>query len=234
MYFNKLNKNIQYYIASHILQKSKEFLMIYGFDITDEMEKIAKNHIENHIPLSKIFQTKAFWKHDFFTNENTLDPRPETESIIELFQSHNHTNVTIVEFGVGTGAVLLSIMADNPSIKGIGIDISSAALKVCEYNAKKIDVKPILKCMDLKDFHEPADILISNPPYLTEEEIVENPVLQYDPHIALYGGIDGLDCYRAILEVVKRCNFTHIYLEVPPKRQSIVQEMFKDFNVYIV
>lgn len=232
--FSSLKYSIQLYIASKILKQTKESLIINGFSITDEMENIAAIHITEHKPLSKIFQTKSFWKDDFLTNEHTLDPRPETENLIELFNSHNHQNVSVVEFGIGTGAILLSIMKDNPNITGIGIDISLNALQVCEQNAKKLNLKPRLIHMDLNDFNETADILISNPPYLTQEEIDENPVLRYDPHIALYGGHDGLKYYNDILEVCKRCKFKHIYLEVPPLRMNKVKKMFSDYNVFFI
>lgn len=235
MYFKRLNKNLQLYIASMVLNQTKTNLIVNGFIINEQMEAIAQDHLLNHKPLSKIFNTKAFWKNDFYTNEFTLDPRPETEALIELFLFHNHKNVTVLDVGVGTGAILLSLMLENSTINGIGIDISQQTLNVCEKNAKKFNLKPTLQCMSVENCNIKANILISNPPYLTAEEIHSSIELQYDPYIALYGGENGLKVYEQLLELAKRCKFEYIYLEVPPKRQQIVQHMFSDFNhVYIL
>lgn len=236
MYFKKLNYNLQLYVASKVLKKSKEYLMINKFDVNESMEKIAYDYLINNKPLSKIFKVKPFWKNEFFTNKYTLDPRPETEALIELILSHNHFNVTVVDLGVGTGAILLTLMKELKNIKGIGIDISEEALKVCKKNAKRMKLNPTLKCMDLQDFDEEASILVSNPPYLTKNEINDNfQVLKYDPFLALYGGEDGLEVYRKILNVIKKGKFTHIYLEVPENKLFEVKKIFKNIsNIYFV
>ena len=235
MYFDRLNYNIQLYIASKVLNKTKEHLMVYGFGTTFEMEEIATRHIIEHIPLSKIFNEKYFWKHCFYTNEHTLDPRPETEDLIELIISHGHTNVSLLELGVGTGAVILSLMCELTLSRAIGIDISTDALNVCKRNADTMNVNPILLKNDwLNDFNEPMDILVSNPPYLLRSEIDENiHFLRYDPDLALYGGDDGMKFYEQIAD--KQHLFKYIYLEVPDVRKQQVMELFKNHgNCYII
>jgi release factor glutamine methyltransferase len=235
MYFNQLNYNIQLYIASKVLNRTKEDLMIYSFDVTLEMENIAKNHIVNYVPLSKIFNEKYFWKNCFYTNEYTLDPRPETESLIELIISHEHDNVSLLELGVGTGAVILSLMQEIRTFRAIGIDISIDALEVCRCNADSMNLSPILMQNDwLNGFDEPMNILVSNPPYLLRSEIDENiHFLRYDPDIALYGGEDGMVFYKQIAD--KQHLFKYIYLEVPDVRKQKVMELFKNHgNCYII
>jgi release factor glutamine methyltransferase len=157
--------------------------------------------------------------------------------LVEQVLQHTDAPTTIVECGVGTGAVLLSLMYEMPLCKGIGIDISEKAIEVCRQNAAKLNLNPQLYCMDMADFYYdlPA-ILVSNPPYLTNQEIDEHySVLQYDPRIALYGGVDGLVFYRKIAEIVKRCAFTAVYLEAPSNRAEQVREMFSfHLNVHII
>jgi release factor glutamine methyltransferase len=235
MYFHRLTYNIQLYIASKLLSKDKKHLILYGFDITFEMEDIAKKHLIDGVPLSKIFNEKYFWKHCFYTNEYTLDPRPETESLVELIISHGHKNISLLELGVGTGAVILSLMKEIKVSKAIGIDISADALNVCQRNANNMNLSPILMQNDwLTDFYEPMDILVSNPPYLLRSEIQENiHVLQYDPDLALYGGDDGMDFYVKIWK--KHHLFKYIYLEVPDIRKNLVIQLFGDReNFYII
>lgn len=225
--FNKLNFNTQLYIASKILNISKEKLLVDGFDITDSMNSIAKEYLIDHRPLSKIFNEKYFWKNCFYTNEYTLDPRPETEKLIELVISHKHNNISLLELGVGTGAIILTLIKEIPLCKATGIDISTEALQVCEKNAKNMNLKiNLYKNNWLDNIDEHFDILVSNPPYLLEEEINENyDVLKHDPKIALYGGQDGLLFYKSIAQ--KQHLFKYIYLEVPPIRQSEVKQLFK-------
>ncbi len=235
MYFQQLNYNIQLYIASKVLKRSKEDLMIYGFDVTLSMENIAKDHIVDCIPLSKVFNEKYFWKNCFYTTEDTLDPRPETEALIELIISHGHNDVSLLELGVGTGAIILSLMREVRTSKAIGIDISLNALHVCRRNAENMSLCPILMQNDwLNNFDEQMDILVSNPPYLLRSEIDENiHFLRYDPEIALYGGENGMVFYEKISE--KQYLFKYIYLEVPDIRKQAVIELFKNHgNFYMI
>jgi release factor glutamine methyltransferase len=227
MYFNKLNYNLQLYIASKLTGKSKEYLMTDSFEITDEMNEIARDYLVNERPLSKIFNEKYFWKYCFYTNDDTLDPRPETEQLIELVLSHNHQRPSLLELGVGTGAIILTLMKEMNIRRAVGIDISAQALSVCEKNANLLNVKPELRLENwLDNINEKFDILVSNPPYLLKEEIEEHMnVLKYDPFVALYGGIDGMYFYEKIAE--KQHLFNYIYLEVPDIRKNEVAFLFK-------
>ena len=163
-------------------------------------------------PVSRILGTRAFWKSDFKISSATLDPRPDSETLIEavLKQADKTAPLRILDLGTGTGCLLLSLLQELPLATGTGIDISTDAVKIALQNAESL-------CLtDRSDFMvtswsempilAPYDIVISNPPYITlaEIEALEPEVRAYDPITALSGGIDGLDCYRDITALLPR------------------------------
>jgi release factor glutamine methyltransferase len=159
-------------------------------------------------PIAKIIGKKSFWKHTFFTTTDTLDPRPESEHIIEAVLKHRPEKERawrILDMGTGTGCLLLSLLHEYPNATGVGIDMSAQALTVAERNAVALSVQNRAQCMNLS-WTEPLtsvyDIIITNPPYIPSEEIehLDVDVRHYDPLSALDGGEDGLAAYRQIFQ----------------------------------
>jgi release factor glutamine methyltransferase len=157
-------------------------------------------------PIAKIIGEKAFWKHSFLTNHHTLDPRPESEHLIEAVLAHRpdaSLPFRILDCGTGTGCLLLSLLHEYPHAHGTGIDISAEALATAESNATRLGL------IDRTTWHitswndlatPPYDIIISNPPYIPTLDIsaLMEDVKKYDPFTALDGGEDGLDAYREL------------------------------------
>ncbi|MEG0265725.1 MAG: peptide chain release factor N(5)-glutamine methyltransferase [Erysipelotrichaceae bacterium] len=166
--------------------------------------------LENNEPLAHILGFEWFYGYQFEVNEDVLIPRPETEELVSYvlaaFDEHfkETENVIVADIGTGSGAIAISLKKEEPSLNIIATDISEAAIAVTNRNAKKNGamiactvgdmVKPLIDCK-LK-----IDILISNPPYIPQEESLESSVKDFEPHIALFGGEDGLKFYRIIFE----------------------------------
>lgn len=150
-------------------------------------------------PLSQIIGRRAFWKHDFRVTRDTLDPRPETEALIEAALKLPWQRV--LDLGTGTGAILISILAERPGAVGLGTDLSDAALAVARDNASRIRVDATFQRADWLDGVEGRfDLIVTNPPYIALSEMADlSPeVRDWEPHSALTDGGDGLQAYRDI------------------------------------
>ena len=164
--------------------------------------KVLNRRLSNE-PISKIINKKNFWKDEFFVNEFVLDPRPETEGIVEecikLIKNKN-ASIKILDIGTGSGALAISLAREfiNANIKAI--DISEEAIKVAKINInnKKLNDQIQLKQTTIDKINEQFDLIVSNPPYLTKTELenTSHEIKNYEPLIALDGGEDGLNFYR--------------------------------------
>ncbi|MEO0620561.1 MAG: peptide chain release factor N(5)-glutamine methyltransferase, partial [Pseudomonadota bacterium] len=159
--------------------------------------------------VARIIGRRAFWSHDFQITDATLDPRPDTETLIThaleiLRQDHAPPNPRILDLGTGTGCILISLLSELPSAVGTGTDLSPEALAVAQGNAVSAGVAARASLVQ-SDWFESVigafDLIISNPPYIPSDDIATlmPDVRQNDPHLALDGGADGLDAYRAII-----------------------------------
>lgn len=150
-------------------------------------------------PLSQIIGKRDFWKHEFRVTRDTLDPRPDTETLVEAALKQPWRSV--LDLGTGTGAILISLLADRPGAMGLGTDISDAALGVARENAARIGVDAAFTRADWFDgVAGRFDLIVSNPPYiaLSEMDGLQPEVRDWEPHLALTDGGDGLSAYRII------------------------------------
>lgn len=150
-------------------------------------------------PVSQIIGRRAFWKHEFRVTRDTLDPRPETETLVEAALELPWRNV--LDMGTGTGAILLSLLAERPGCAGTGTEISPAALDVARENAQVIGVTAQLIAADWYDgVTGRYDLIVSNPPYIALEEMagLAPELREWEPYQALTDGADGLTAYRTI------------------------------------
>ena len=187
--------------------------------ITSQNQKISpkqSNSIFNNFtertkgkPVSKIFGLKEFFSNEFIVSKNVLDPRPETELLVELtiknFFKIKNKKMSLLELGVGSGCLIISILLSlkKDKVSALGVDISDKALEIAFENIKKFNLekKCKLKKSDwFSDIHEKFDIIISNPPYIQTSDIknLDKEVKFYDPLIALNGGFNGLVCFERI------------------------------------
>lgn len=153
-------------------------------------------------PVSQITGQREFWGRTFRVTSDVLDPRPETETLIAIALERPATR--ILDLGTGSGCILLTLLAEWPRASGIGTDLSPSALKVARENAQRLNLgaRATFRKGDwFADIDETFDLIVSNPPYIAAPEMagLSRDVLDWEPHMALTPGGDGLDAYRAIL-----------------------------------
>lgn len=159
-------------------------------------------------PISKIIGQANFWKLSFITTRATLDPRPESERMIEgvlQYYPDKEQMLSICDLGTGTGCLLLSCLFEYPKAFGVGVDQSESALQIAQKNAERYQMQHRVRWIQsdwCSQVTESFDVVLCNPPYIKAKEILEPDVL-FDPKEALFAGEDGLDAYREILKNVK-------------------------------
>ncbi len=167
---------------------------------------------EHREPVAHILGRKGFWKIMLSVNPHVLTPRPDTEVIVDhaLKSFPEQMAFQILDLGVGSGAILLSILAERPAAKGLGIDVSEEALAVARENAANLGLANKVALLrgdwtaGLAD--ESFDLVVSNPPYIATGviETLEPEVRDHEPRLALDGGADGLDAYRVLAPEILR------------------------------
>ena len=168
---------------------------------TRELFESALTQRLSRKPVSQIIGYRAFWKHDFHVTADVLDPRPETELLVELSLAGPFQQV--LDLGVGSGAILLSLLAERPAAHGLGVDISAAALSVAQRNAQNLAVQDRVQFRQgnwLDELDGQFDLIVSNPPYIAADELdaLAPEIRDHEPQIALSPGPDGLAVYRVL------------------------------------
>lgn len=164
-------------------------------------------------PIQYIKGKETFFSRDFIVNENVLIPRYETEELVEniLYKIddyfEDYDSIDLCDVGTGSGAIAISLALEEPKLKVVATDISEEALEVAKLNAKELTAKVDFYQGDmlepLIDRHIKVDIFVSNPPYIPNEQEIESVVKDNEPHVALFGGKDGLYFYRQIFSRAK-------------------------------
>ncbi|MDX9996907.1 MAG: peptide chain release factor N(5)-glutamine methyltransferase [Phenylobacterium sp.] len=183
--------------------------------LTPEQEARLEEYIarrERREPVSHILGRRGFWKIMLQVTPDVLTPRPDTETVVDwaLKTFGEEEAFTVLDLGVGSGAILLAILAERPRAKGLGVDISEEALAVARENAANLGLAArcaLLRgdwCAGLAD--ESFDLVVSNPPYIATEviETLEPEVRDHEPRLALDGGPDGLAAYRRLAPEILR------------------------------
>lgn len=216
--------------------------LIISKDVITAYNQFINRRI-NHEPVAKIIGSKSFWSSDFVVNKYVLDPRPDSEVIIEtainLFPNKNDV-LRVLDIGSGSGCLLLSILKEFPKSTGIASDISEDALKVTKRNIELLGLEDRAECMRQNwadDLEEKFDLIVSNPPYIPSEEIsaLESDVKDYDPLLALDGGDDGLDPYRYLAKQISALlkPESYVILEFGYGQGESVRQIFMQQN-YII
>jgi release factor glutamine methyltransferase len=170
------------------------------------LEALIARRLERE-PVSRILGLREFYGRAFLVDRHTLDPRPDTETLIEAALVdkrglHNHP-LKLLDLGTGTGCILITLLAELPEACGLGTDICTEALTVAAANAQRLGVAKrasFVSCDWLDGIDGKFDLIVSNPPYIPSTEIaaLAEEVARHDPWSALDGGPDGLDAYRRI------------------------------------
>ena len=158
-------------------------------------------------PISHLTHKKFFWNSEFFITEDTLIPRPDTELIVEnvLNLTKNKSKLNILDIGIGSGCILLSILRERKDFYGTGIDISKNSLKIANINAISLNVNTRLKLYksNVDKFSlGKYDLIVSNPPYIKKHilKYLDKGVSNFEPKVALDGGLDGLSEISKVIE----------------------------------
>lgn len=185
----------------------------------------------DRVPVSRIMGLRAFWRHEFLISDAVLDPRPDTETLVEIALGAPFDSV--LDLGTGSGCILLSLLAERPTASGMGTDISEAALDVARENAARLGVARarFQRSNWFTDVSGRFDLIVSNPPYISAAEMaVLDPEVRHDPEIALTPGGDGLDAYRALAADAGRHLNTggRLIVEIGSGQGAAVQTLFRD------
>ena len=232
------NPEIDLRILLNYSKYSKPEIILSNFDLdqinVNLFHKALNRRLANE-PIAKIINKKFFWKDDFYVNEFVLDPRPETEFIVEesikLIQD-KQSNLKILDIGTGSGALAISLAREFVNADILAIDISDEAILVANRNIinKKLYNQIKLKKISIDLIDEKFDLIVSNPPYLTKKELENTSyeIKNYEPLIALDGGEDGLDFYREFankINTIMKLN-AYLILEIGAKQFIDCKEIF--------
>lgn len=216
-------------------------------ELTAAQEATLEDYLARRIrrePVSHILGRKGFWKIMLSVTPDVLTPRPDTETVVEysLREFPEHAAWRILDLGVGSGAILLALLAERPAARGLGIDVSEEALAVARDNAAALGLAgrtALLRGdwtagLDSDQF----DLVVSNPPYIADHVIptLEPEVKDHEPRLALSGGADGLDHYRIlapeILRVLKPGG--RFAVEIGYDQKDAVEALFREAGAVFV
>ena len=220
-------------LLSYILGVSREYLITHSQEVISEKNcldyfAIIDRRIKGE-PVSKILGKKEFYGRDFIVNSDVLDPRPDSELIIdtakELFSNRNE-KLKFLDLGTGSGCLLLTLLLEFRDARGVGIDISEKAIEVAKRNSYlhalndrgSFVISDWLDSIKFEDFN----LIVCNPPYIPDEDIndLNKDVKLYDPIVALSGGNDGLRYYKKIITQLKKKNLN--------KKIIFIMELYSD------
>ena len=224
-------------LVAHALGVAANRIVLLGSDPIDlkAQERLA-GYLERrlrHEPVSKIMGWRQFWGRDFHISKAVLDPRPETETVI--VEALKHPAATVLDLGTGSGILAVTLMAEWPKAQALATDISPAALAVAGKNAARYDIGDRLSFAQSNWFdgvQGEFDLIVANPPYIAMEEMagLDRDVRDFDPHIALTPGGDGLDPYRVIAAAVGRhlSPDGRLIVEIGHQQAADVLQIFQD------
>ena len=201
-------------LLANILNKNPlELLMHLDEMVDDNKAELYKKEVEamkNNEPLQYVIGSVNFFGNKFIVDKNVLIPRFETEELVEKTLSYikekfsSKEKLKILDIGCGSGVIGLTLKDKLPNANVTLLDISESALTVAKKNAKKLNLEVQFVQSDVfENIKDKYDIIISNPPYIMEDEEIEDIVKNNEPHIALFAGKDGLDCYKKIMKDIK-------------------------------
>ena len=171
-----------------------------------EIETLGRRRLA-HEPVSRILGRREFWGLDFELNEATLDPRPDTETVVSAalaLKDALPAAPQVLDLGTGTGCILIAILSELPAARGVGIDRDARAVAAARANADRLGVgaRATFRQGDwCAGLGETFDLIVSNPPYIGERERgeLDAEVARFDPPGALFAGMEGLDAYAALI-----------------------------------
>ena len=206
-------------LLAKVLGSNREYIILndnknLDDDNLDHFKRLIKER-GSRKPIAYLLNKKFFWDSEFYVDKNTLIPRPDTEIIIEeiLRLTKYKNKMNILDIGVGSGCILLTILRERKNFYGTGVDISKKSLDISKINGKNLNVEHRVKFYksDIDKFAKGKyDLIVSNPPYIKSCDLkyLESDVINFEPKLALDGGLDGLSEIRKVInkssELIKK------------------------------
>lgn len=233
-------------LIQHVSSLSREDIVFKAshLNLSEHQQKKFFDLIQQRakkIPLTHLTNNREFFANNFYVDENVLDPRPDSEALIEMIieKFDKVSSLNICEIGSGSGCLIISLLKHFENWFGLALDISAKALLIAKKNAEINQVLSRINFIQSDLFsnlpnEKIFDIIISNPPYIPTNEIenLQDEVRLYEPRIALDGGCDGLDFYRKIAEKSQKYLKNHgdIFLEIGYNQHQDVKNIFENNN----
>jgi release factor glutamine methyltransferase len=233
-------------LLSASINKDKRHIILNSKEILNE-EQLGNfiSFIErrkNGEPIAYLVNKKEFWKDQFFVTKDVLIPRPDTELIVEqvLKIYPKKSQLQVLDIGIGSGCILLSILKERSNFYGIGIDISKKSINVSKFNAKQLNLTNRVKFFhsSIDNFNNGKyDLIVSNPPYinLLSLKYLEKDVVNFEPKLALSGGFDGYSTIRKVIyktsTLIKKNG--KFILEIGFNQKNKVIEILKKEGFYV-
>ena len=233
-------------LMSTSIKKDRKYIFLnLNNKLCEESIKIFKKNIQKRStgkPIAYIVGEKDFWKYSFKVREGVLIPRPDTELLIEevLKVTKNKSNLNLLEIGIGSGCVLLSILKEKKNFYGTGVDLSKKCVELSKINAFNLGLRNRVKIFesDIDNFnHGKYDLIISNPPYINKIKLkyLEKDVKNFEPILALNGGLDGMSVIRKVInkssELIKKNGI--LVLEIAFNQKNKVVKLLEQKGFYI-
>ena len=247
----KKNHVISYLLDSEILmskaiQRDRGYIML---NLNKKVDKKISNYFKDlifqrstHKPIAYILGKKSFWNYEFNISSDVLIPRPDTEIVVEkvLEITKNKSKQKILDIGTGSGCILLTILKEKKNFYGTGIDISKKCIDITRINAIKLGVYDRLKLIksDIDNFnYGKYDLIISNPPYIkkTDLKYLEKDVVNFEPILALNGGLKGLSEIRKVINKASKLIKTRgkLVLEIAFNQKYEIKKILNEKGFYI-
>ena len=209
--------NVAKVLFYHLAHKEPHQLyLMMDEEVNEELLKQFQDGMQRYMngePIQYINGKENFFSRDFIVNENVLIPRYETEELVEniLYKIDDYfddySSIDLCDVGTGSGAIAITLALEEPKLNVVATDISEEALEVAKANASELDAQVTFCQGDmlepLIDRQQKFDIFVSNPPYIPQDQEIESVVKDNEPHVALFGGNDGLYFYRKIFKDVR-------------------------------
>ena len=233
-------------LLASVIDKDRKYLILNNDQNIKEKNLMHFQKLINkrsfREPIAYLTNKKHFWNYKFFVTKDTLIPRPDTELIVEqiLKLTKSKTKMKILDIGVGSGCILLTILKERKNFYGVGVDISKKCLNISKINAKNLEVSSRVKFFksDVDKFDlGKYDLIVSNPPYIKKLDLkyLDKDVVNFEPKLALDGGLDGLSEVRKVItkssELIKKNG--KFILEIGFDQKNKVINLLKDKGFYI-
>ena len=240
---SKLDSEI---LMAKAIKKQREYIIL---NLNKPIQNKSYNYFRSLIkersygkPIAYLVGNKEFWKYEFKVSNGVLIPRPDTEILIEevLKITKNKSKLKVLDIGVGSGCLLLSILKEKKDFYGTGIDVSQKCLNISKINAYKLRLENRVKFFksDVDNFnYHKYDLIISNPPYINKFDLkyLERDVYKFEPKRALDGGLDGLSEIRKVIkrssDLIKKNGI--LFLEIAFDQKEKVKKLLKSKGFYI-